>query len=259
MFVRLANRLGNDLQATHLSRTANAVGTLPATYYQFADLSGFLMQNPQVGPRLAAYPALTSLWEREDFQALVSDVTLTNALAAGTTLGELLSDPTVRTFLENKEQTKLVTGILLTNLDDLTNYLQTGKSPKFDGEKIIGHWEFNPAVTVAWLRQSRPKITASEMRAIRAMWTKAYAETRVLATGDNQLFFKKLPKFLPQPQAGQPPFQLVDWKGDWSANGTSYDLHVTFNSEEKFMSATAEDYRLSVKDGKNQLVFDRAD
>jgi hypothetical protein len=259
LMIRLANQLGNDLQATHLARVAGAVGTLPPEYYQFADLAGFLMQNPQVGPRLVEYPALTSVWERDDFQPLVTDATLTNALASGVSLSELLNDPTVRAFLENKEQTKLITGILQTNLDDLTEYLKTGKSAKYDGEKIIGQWEFNPAVTMAWLRQSNPKIPASEMRVVRARWTKAYADTRVLVTGDNQLFIKNLPKFLTQTQPSQPRFQPESWKGDWSANGDAYDLHVTLNGADKFMTAKAEDLRLSVKDGKNLLVFDRAD
>jgi len=256
--IRLMNQLGNDLQATHLTRTASAVGTLPAEYYQFADLAGFLMQNPQVGQRLAEYPALTSLWERDDFQALVQDNTVTNALASGATLGELLNNPNVRAFLENKDQTKLVTGILLTNLSDLTVYLQTGKSAKYGGEKLIGRWEFNPAVTMAWLRQSRPKMPASEMRSARAWMTQAYAKTSVLVSGDNLLFVKSLPRL--KTVAGQPPTtEQNDWKGDWQANGASYDLHLTFNGEEKFLTATAEDLRLSVKDGKNLLVFDRAD
>jgi uncharacterized membrane protein required for colicin V production len=256
--IRLVNELGNDLQATHLTRTASAVGTLPAEYYQFADLAGFLMQNPQVGQRLAEYPALTSLWERGDFQTLVQDTTVTNALASGTTLGELLNNPSVRAFLENKDQTKLVTGILTTNLSDLTAYLQTGKSAKYGGEKLIGRWELNPAVTVAWLRQSRPKMPASEMRSARAWMTQAYAKTSVLVCGDNQIFVKSLPRI--KTVAGQPPTtEQNDWNGDWQANGTSYDLHLTFNGEEKFLTATAEELRLSVKDGKNLLVFDRAD
>jgi hypothetical protein len=258
LVIRVANDLGNDLQATHLTRMASAVGTLPPEFYQFADLSGFLMQNPQVGLRLVDYPALTSLWERDDFQALAQDATLTNALASGATLGELLHDPPVRAFLKNKEQTKLVTGILTNNLADLTAYLQTGKSAKYDGEKIIGHWEFNPAVTFAWLRQSRPKIPASEMRGARAWMTQAYAQTRVLATGDNQVFVKSLPRLKISP--GQPPTtEQNDWKGTWSDNGTGYDLHLTFDGKDKFMTAKAEDLRLSLKDGKDLLIFDRAD
>ena len=258
VFIRLANQLGNDLQSTKLSRMACAVGTLPPMYYKLADLSGFLMQNPQTGLRLAEYPALTSLWEQRDMQTLVTDAAVTNALASGATLGEIFNAPSVQAFLANKEQTQLVMGILQTNLDDLTTYLETGKSPKFEGEKIIGRWEFNPSVTIAWLRQSRPKMPASEMRAIRAMWSQAYADTRVLATGDNQLFVKALPKFVPQPQPGQPVFHPEDWKGDWTATGDKYDLHITLNSDEKFLTASAEELRLTVKDGKNLMIFDRA-
>ncbi|HEY2329392.1 MAG TPA: CvpA family protein, partial [Verrucomicrobiae bacterium] len=229
-FIRLANRLGWDLQATGLARTAGAVGTLPPMYYRLADLSGFLMQNPQVGQRLAEYPALTSLWERDDMQSLVTDATLTNALASGATLGEIFADPSVQAFLASKDQTKRVMGILQTNLDDLTEYLKTGKSAKFDGEKIIGNWEFNPAVTIAWLRQSRPKIPASEMRSVRAWMTQAYAQTRVLVTGDNQIFVRSLPRL--KTVAGQPPTtENNDWKGDWAANGTNYDLHLMFGDD----------------------------
>jgi len=261
---RVVNQLGNDLQGAHLDRMASAVGTLPPEYYEFADLSGFLMQNPQVGPRLATYPALTSLWQRDDFQALVQDSTVTNALMAGATLGELLKDPNVRTFLEDKDQTRLVTGILATNLDDLTAYLQTGKSAKYDGEKIIGRWEFNPAVTVAWMRQTNPKIPASQMRMVRAWMTEAYAKTRVLVTGDNQIFVKSLPQLKMVPGQLVPKTEQNDWKGDWTDNGTNYDVHLTLptgsaTGADKFLTASAEDLRLSVKEGKNLLIFDRAD
>jgi Colicin V production protein len=261
--IRLASQLGTDLQSSGLARTAGAVGTLPPTFYQLADLTGLVAQqtDAQFGRRLVEYPALTSLWERDDFQALASDPTVTNALTSGVSLGEILSDPAVLDFLRNKEQRELVVGIITTNLTDLTDYLKTGKSAKYDALKIIGHWEFNPTVTIAWLRQGRPKMPASEMRAIRAMWSQAYSNTIVLATGDNQLFVKNLPRFAKQPQPGQPFFQSENWKGDWAANANKdgYDLHIALNGEDKFMSGTAEDLRLTIKDGKNLMIFDRAD
>jgi hypothetical protein len=259
--IRTINTLGNDLEATHLARMATAVGTLSPAYYQLSDLAGFLMQqrDPKIGSRLVEYPALTSLWERDDFKPLVQDGTVTNALASGASVGELFKDPTVRDFLENKDQTSLLTGILLTNMDDLMAYLQTGKSAKYDGEKLIGRWEFNPTVTLAWMRQNQPKMPASQMRLLRVILGQAYAQTRVLVSGDNQLFVKGLPRFKANP--GQfPTIEREDWKGDWSANGTNYDLHITFNGgEDKFFTATAEDFRLSVKDGRNLLIFDRVD
>jgi hypothetical protein len=257
--VRTVNTMGHDLQSTGMARAAAAVGTLPKNYYQFADLSGFLMQNPKTASRFADYPGLDSLWERDDMQALATDPTLTNALASGATISQILNEPPVQDFLKNKDLLRAVQQTFETNLDDLNAYLQTGKSAKYD-DKIIGRWEFNVRVTMAWLRQSAPvTLEPRELIAIRNLWTKAYGSTTVLATGDNQLFVKSLPAFTPQPK--QPPtIEEQDWKGTWSDDdGSNYTLQVSFNGGDKFLSATANDARLMVKDGKTILVFDRAD
>jgi uncharacterized membrane protein required for colicin V production len=257
LFIRLVNNMGKDMQATGFSRTAAAVATMPAMYYHLSDLSGFLIQNPQAAGRFADYPALTSLWERNEMQNLVTDAILTNSLTTGTTMTEVLKNPSVQTLLKTPDQSKLVMGILETNYADLTAYLQTGESTTYK-DKLIGRWQFNPLVTMAWMRQSRPKMAASEMRAIRAWMVQAYAPTRVLATGDNQIFIKQLPQ-VKATSPGQPPTtEYNDWKGDWSTSGTDYDVHVTAgDNNEKFMTASAEDLRLTIKDGKNMLIFDR--
>jgi hypothetical protein len=256
--IRVANTLGNDLQTTGMSRVAAGVGTLPPDYYKLADLSGLLMQNPQTAARLANYPGLTSLWENPDMQSLVTDSALTNSLAAGTSIGDILKEQPVQDFLKNKDLTKAVEENFLTNLDDLTVYLQTGKSAKYT-DKIIGLWKPNIAVTLAWWRQGQPNVQPKEMAAIRSLWTKAYGDTVVLATGDKQLFIKNLPAFKAQPKQA-PSIEKQNWKGDWSADdATNYTLHATFNNQDKFMSATADDLRLSAKDGKTLLVFDRID
>ena len=258
--IRFVNQMGNDLQATGMTRVAAAVGSPPEIYFKVADLSGLLMQNPQIAPRVADYPGLTSVWQRDDMQALVQDPTITNALAAGATLGDIMNAPSVQDFLKNKELTKLFQGIMQTNLGDLTTYLETGKSPMYDGQKILGRWQLNVGVTAAWLRQDRPRITASEMRSIRAWMTQAYAQTIFLMTGDNQLFVTSFPRLKPAAAAGQTSTtEFNNWKGDWSLDGTNYTLHVSFNGEDKFMTATADGIRLRVNDGNNLLILDRAD
>ena len=88
-------------------------GDLRVGYASRGIFGGFLLRAPRARSTTRA-TALTSLWERDDFQTLVTDSTLTNALAGGTTIGEVLSNPNVQSFLNNKDQTKLVTGILLT-------------------------------------------------------------------------------------------------------------------------------------------------
>ena len=255
--VRFVNGMGEGMQSTGFARTATAVGKLPPNFYKFADLSGFLLQNPQAAPRFAEYPAFASLWESEAMQFLVTDSVLTNALASGTSLGEIMNQSSVQEFLKNKELTKRVNGILETNVDDLTQYLQTGTSAKYASEKILGRWEFNAAVTLAWFRQSQPKIQPKEMAAVRALWSAAYAQSKLMITTDGQIFLKNYPRFQP----GQtPPFAVENWTGDWSRDGESYTLHLTFNGQDKFMAATTTDgLRLTVKDGRSQLFFDHVD
>ena len=252
--IRLVNRMGSDLQSTGFARPASAVYNLPPSFYQMADLAGFLVQNPQVALRVANYPGLTSLWQRDDMQPLVTDANLNTFLSSDATLGEILNEAPVQDLLKNKQLSTVVLGAVETNLNDFTNYLQTGNSAKYDGENLLGRWQLNVEVSLAWLWQSQPKMQAAEMLAIRGLWTKAYGQTTLLLTGDNQAFVFNLPRFKSQP--GQAP-ELQNWKGDWSADGTNYTLHVTFTGEDKFMEATAKTLRLSLKDGHNLLIFDR--
>ncbi len=156
----------------------------------------------------------------------------------------------MKTILQNNELVSTVWASVQTNLDDLISYLKTGSSAKYDPEKILGRWDFNVNVSLAMLRQARPNIPATEMRTIRALWTQAYAQTTFVAGGDNQAFLKNLPSFKP----GQPP---ITWKGTWAASDTNYDLALSANGENKSLTAQTGGARLTLKDDKNTLVFDR--
>jgi hypothetical protein len=256
---RAVNSLGDGLAATGFSQTASAVGTLPPEYYKLADLAGLLMQNPPLGPRLAEYPGLISLWHRDELQSLVGDSTILKAPGSGTPLGQIMDDESVQAFLANKGLVKVVEDSVLTNLDDLVPYLKTGVSAKYGKETILGHWVFNAGVTLAWLRQEQPKMARNELNAIRALWSEAYAPTKLLLTGDNQVFVTKWPKFVPPAQPNQPPFQGEDCKGDWSRDGTNYSLHLTPNGADKYLNATTDGLRLRIKDGHSLLIFDHVD
>jgi hypothetical protein len=143
-----------------------------------------------------------------------------------------------------------------TNLDDLTAYLKTGKSAKYDLEKILGRWDFNVGVTVAMLREAEPNIPSSEMRSVRAWMRKSYADTVFIAGSDGQAFLKSLPHLKP----GKPPVtETADWKGSWTENGDNYDLTLTSNGENKSMTATISNDRLTLTEDKNMLIFDRED
>jgi hypothetical protein len=250
---RIINRLGQDLESTGLDKAAHSLVTMPDNFYKVADLAGLICQNPQLSDRLGRYPAFISLVERDDLQSLAADGDFTNAWNSHAPIGQLLNEPAVKTILQNNELMDVVWVTVQTNLDDLVVYLKTGKSPKFDAETILGRWDFNVSTSIAMLRQARPNIPASEMRAIRGLWTQGFADTTFIAGGDGQAFLKNLPNFQKQPPAPE------TWKGSWSGNGTNYDLTLASNGENKSMTAQTSGARMTLKDDKNTLIFDRED
>ena len=258
---KLVNRIGEDLKSTGMAKPARALVTMPDNFYKMADLAGLICQNPQLTDRLASYPAFISLVERDDLRQLTQNPDFTNAWNSHAPMGQLLNDPQAKTFLLNNELTAIVWATAETNLDDLVGYLNTGKSAKYDAETILGHWDFNVSITVAMLRQAHPNYTATEMKAARAWMTQAYADTKFVAGSDGQAgngpaFLKNLPRIKP----GTPPTtETATWKGSWTANGAAYDLALASNGENKSMTAQTSGARLTLKDDKNTLIFDRAD
>ncbi len=197
-----------------------------------------------------------SLWQRDDLQSLVNDPILTNAAVSGASLGDLVNAPAVRVCWRTKPSPAVILGAVTNQLDDLTNYLQTGKSPRYDGEKILGNWEFNAGVTLAWLA-GPAEMSASDMRGIRALWSQAYAQTTLLFTGDNQLFVNNYPKFV-QPQGNEPPFQLQTGKAIGAATETI--IRCTSRRTARTSSYRRHDgVRLTLRDGRTSLIFDHVE
>jgi hypothetical protein len=248
------NRLGNDLQDTGMSKVAHAAAPLPANFYKMADLAGLILQNPDLKDRIAHYPGFLSIGERNDVQQLAQNSNFANA--GSEPLGQLLNDPAVKNILQDKDLLNTVWTLLQTNMDDLTVYLKTGKSPKYDSEKILGRWDFNVGVAVAMLSQTRPNIPASEMRTIRAMWTQNFADTIFVAGGDGQAFLKNLPDFKNKPPTHE------TWTGSWTAGdeaATNGSVALSENGENKPMTFQTDGARLTLKDAKSTLIFDRED
>ncbi|MGH7975869.1 MAG: hypothetical protein ACREDS_02275 [Limisphaerales bacterium] len=255
---KFINRLGQDLEDTGMAKVARATATLPVNFYKMADLAGLIFQNPQLTDRLGRYPAFLSLCERDDVQQLTQNGDFTNSWNQHESLVQLLKEPAVKTILKNKDLMNTIRTLLQTNMDDLTVYLKTGKSPKYDSEKILGRWDFNVSVTVAMLLQARPNISAREMRTAREWMSHAYANTTFVAGGDGMAFLKNLPQL--KMQRGKPPTtEIATWIGTWTANDTNYDLSLTSNGKTKSVTAQTDGTRLTLKEGKNALIFDRED
>jgi Colicin V production protein len=249
---RLMNRMGQDLQSTGMDKPARAVGSVPSNFYKTANFAGFIVQNPGVTARLGDYPAFLSLGERNDVQQLSQDTSLAEEWKNGAPMGEILNDSQVQTILKNTNLVATVLGIIQSDMDDITNYLVTGQSPKYDSQKIVGRWSFDLVPALAALRQSQPKIKPNEMKELRALWTQAFASTTFVAGTDGQAFLKNVPDF-----KSHPP-QSVTSTGQWSGGDTHYDLSLNGNGQPEQATADTDGLRLTIKLGETTYVFERA-
>lgn len=254
--IKLLNRLGRDSETTGYAEIARSLDPMPASFFKYADFAGFLYQNPQLRDRLADYPMFISLCERDEFKQLGQNTEFQNAWKQNAPIQQLLGNDQVKTMLKNQAIVNLVWGIIDDNFDDLTAYLQTGKSAKYESKQIIGRWTINTAATTTKMLEARPVISSREMRILRAWVTQAYAKVAFVAGGDGQAFLKNLPHVKTVPN--QPPItETNSWTGKWKGDGTDYKLSLTSGGQKQSMPAEINDDRLIIKDDKNTLVFER--
>ena len=254
--VRMLNRMGRDLQDTGLIRTARAIDPMPEIYFKTADLAGLVYQNPQLLDRISAYPAFLSLAERDDFKKLGQDADFQTAWKNHSPFSLLWNNAQATAIRENADAAGALENLVLTNLDDLQSYLQTGRSAKFGAEKILGRWNVNVMASLTALIQARINVPSGDMAAMRALWYPAYAKTMLVAGADNQVFLDNLPHFKMQPN--QPAtFDTATLQGQWKNDRNNYDLSLAANGANKSAVVTIDGPRLTLKMENDLLIFDR--
>ena len=255
--VRMLNRMGLDLQDTGVIRAARAIDPMPEIYFKTADLAGLLYQNPQLLDRLSAYPAFLSLSERDDFKQLGQNADFQAAWKNHSPFSQLWNNPQVGTIRQNADTSGMVWNLVLTNLDDLQTYLQTGRSAKYETEPILGRWDFNVMASLTAFAQTRANVPSGEMAAMRALWLPAYAKTTFVAGADGQAFLKNLPQHF-KSQPNQPTtYDTVTWQGQWKNGGNNYDVTLAGSGAGKSGIATIDGSRLTIKTDGDTWIFDR--
>jgi hypothetical protein len=189
----ILNRLGQDLQNTGFNKVARALDGLPDSYYGMADIVGVIYANPLIEARLARYPAFLSLAERTDFSTLGRDKQFTQMRMSKEPITGILKYQSVEPMINSPETLALVWNTIKDNLADLTVYLNTGRSAKYDSQKILGRWRFDVSAAAAAARRARPTMPASEMQRLRRWMQLAFAETTIVAMTDAKITLKSLP------------------------------------------------------------------
>ena len=74
---------------------------------------------------------------------------------------KLLDYPKVQAILQNPDLLQLIWATVVPDLKDLPIFLDTGKSPKYDPEKILGRWTFNVNAAMGLFRRAKPNISSN--------------------------------------------------------------------------------------------------
>lgn len=254
---RLLNRLGQDLHKTGFARAARAIDPMPEAWYEAADLAGLIYKNPLLEARLTRYPAFLGLAERPEFQEIASDAQFSELRQRGEPIMTVLEYPKAQAIAQNPELLNLIWATVVPEFKDLPTFLETGRSPKYDSEKILGRWNFNVSVALSLLRRAKPNISSKEMQNWRNWMTAAYAKTSFVAMTDHQAILKNVPQVrLPAPgtvSSGGP--QTL--KGGWKSLDGKYQLALSGGTKEEALTATIQGDRLTIGGEGMELVFDR--
>jgi hypothetical protein len=218
---------------------------MPDTYYQTADIAGLVYNNPLLEARLARYPAFVGLAERPEFQSLANDQSFSEMRQRGEPVLKLLSHPSVQNILGNHELVDTVRKTLVPDLQDLRTFLETGRSPKYEKENILGRWIFDVNYTLLAIRKTKPNLPSSEMSKMKKGLMATYAKTALVTTTDNKAILKNVPQAL----GGQPTME-----GQWSGAEGKYMITLPGKGD---VSANVDGDRLTMSGQGLELAFSR--
>ena len=252
--VRILNRMGHDLHATGAAKVARAVDHLSPAYYDAADIAGLIYNNPLIEARLSRYPGILGLAERPEFQDLANDASFTEMRLKREPIMNVLNQPKAQAILHNPDLLHTIWATVVPDFKDLSVFLETGKSPKYDPEKILGRWNFNINAALAAYRKVKPNISASDMLQRKKWMQVAFAKTIFIATAEQQAILKNGPPL--KAAAGAAPSGTI--QGQWKdLDGGKYQLSFSEGGNPEEVAAVIEGDRLTIKGSGMDLVLDR--
>lgn len=155
-----------DMRETGFDRVIAPLDKTPAAFYQGADILGLLYHNPALQGRLSNYPYFLSLGQRAEFQEMEADKEYNDLIFGKASVNAIIEHPRTQGILGNAEILNEIIGV---DLKDLRTFLETGKSPKYAEEQLIGFWTLDKEAVLLHMRKSKPDIKSVELGNLRRM------------------------------------------------------------------------------------------
>ncbi|MDB6024462.1 MAG: Colicin production protein [Verrucomicrobiales bacterium] len=247
--VKILNQARQQLQTTKLDKFVAAHDPAPEWVYDASDIIALVQHNPISVSRLSRYPDFLSLAERPEFQSMSTDAELNDLIQRQASIGEVLKHPKVQAVVTNTELTGEIQRIVVQDLKDLKGFLMTGKSGKYDSQKILGRWAWDRAATVNAEKKKKGFLSPQETQRLNQRLALFYG-AQLVAMIDNKLILKH-----ETPATGQ---DAKIAEGTWAEDSGSYQLSLGSNgpmvtTEAKF----ADESRISFNYDGLTFFFDK--
>jgi hypothetical protein len=243
--LRLMNRLSADVRSTGMEKAVAPFMPKSELYYDAADVVADIFHTPLLQNRLANYPPLLLAGEKEEFKPL-SDQAFQQEWIKGMTFGGFIDHDKVKPLVENPEVVTNVLGMLGGDFKDLKIYLETGTSPKYDDEKILGRWAFNFNASMNAARRKTPTMGSLQIRQLRTRMAALFAKSTLTATVDRKAILK-----LPAVPGSKGTVQ-----GSWKNGAGKYILGITEDGKRLELDAEVDGRNLIFTKDNMVLVFE---
>ena len=247
-WLKAMNRLAEDLRATKLDKAVAAFVPKSERYYDGADITAAIFLNPLLQNRLSTYPVFLTLNEKPEFKQIGSSTAFQQFWTTGPTIQEFHSHDLIKPVVGSADWYNKFVAMLDGDFKDLKIYLETGKSPKYEDEHILGRWEFDGAASFAAAKKRKPVMPLQEIRRLRLMFGRVYKGAIITATVDKKIIIKV-------PAA---PNQQNSLEGTWEPGKSGgYVMTLSLGGKTFKSEALVEGNRLSFpQDGVN-FVFEK--
>lgn len=171
----------------------------------------------------------------------------------------VINYPKTQAILNNPDLLQLIWTTVRPDIKDLTAYLETGKSAKYDPEQILGRWNFDVNVAIAMYLRTNLNISSRDMHKVKERMVATFSKTGFVAKTDHHATFKNVPPVRPLAGAASPASALQTIQGQWKNLDARYQISLGAGGEEGALAATVEGDRLTMTGQGIYWVFARED
>ncbi len=176
----------DDLKATQMDKVVAPFNPAPTNYFDTADTLGLLYHNRNLIDRVGNYPIFAAMAQQPIYKTLGADKELQTLIKNKGSFEEIMANPTVSEVVSNTDLVKIV---LEMDVLDFKEFLETGVSPKFSQEKLLGRWRYDLAESIRLNKALKPDVAASTWFRVKNELVERFDDSVFTAFHDNTAKF----------------------------------------------------------------------